>query len=163
MAHTTAKRGKRRKALRGTISAEDLCALSGLTDRRHRQLGDQGFFPPPIKSKYKEKATIAGLFKFYREYAQRHHAAREGIQTEILRTKKRENDEAAGLLVLKSDVFENLQASQLKLKDFLQLQIEGELPRAMSEMGLAENRIVAKRVFDNVCEQFETIMAGWKV
>jgi len=50
-----------------TISAEKLCALTGLTDRRHRQLATQGFFPPPIKSEYQMASAIRGLFRYYRE------------------------------------------------------------------------------------------------
>lgn len=54
-----------------TIDADKLCALTGLTDRRHRQIADQGFFPPPTKGKYQLTPTIAGMFKYYREAYQR--------------------------------------------------------------------------------------------
>lgn len=50
-----------------TISADKLCALTGLTDRRHRQLAAQGFFPPPIESQYQLAPTIQGMFRYYRE------------------------------------------------------------------------------------------------
>src|SRR5256885_3244989 len=33
---------------KGTISADRLCSLTGLTDRRHRQLAKEGYFPPPM-------------------------------------------------------------------------------------------------------------------
>lgn len=56
-----------------TISAEKLCALTGLTDRRHRQLAKDGYFPPPLKGEYQLTATIQGMFKHYREAAQRAH------------------------------------------------------------------------------------------
>lgn len=54
-----------------TISAENLCALTGLTDRRHRQLASQGFFPPPIQGQYQLTATIKGVLRFYRELHQK--------------------------------------------------------------------------------------------
>ena len=50
-----------------TIAADKLCALTGLTDRRHRQLADQGFFPPPADGEYLLVPTLRGLFNFYRE------------------------------------------------------------------------------------------------
>lgn len=53
------------------ISAEKLCALSGLSDRRHRQLAGDGYFPPPIESQYQLVPTISGLFRYYREHNQR--------------------------------------------------------------------------------------------
>jgi hypothetical protein len=51
------------------IDAEALSALSGLTDRRHRQLAKAGYFPPPNNGQYPLNATIRGLFKYYRERA----------------------------------------------------------------------------------------------
>jgi len=55
-----------------TITADKLCALTGLTDRRHRQLAAQGFFPPPIGAHYQLAPTIQGMFRFYREVSIRH-------------------------------------------------------------------------------------------
>ena len=48
------------------ISAEKLCALSGLTDRRHRQLAKDGWFPPPVRGQYQLIPTLQGMFKYYR-------------------------------------------------------------------------------------------------
>jgi hypothetical protein len=50
-----------------TITADNLCKLTGMTDRRHRQLAAQGFFPPPVKSMYLLSPTITGMFKYYRD------------------------------------------------------------------------------------------------
>src|SRR3954470_22620600 len=50
-----------------TISSEKLCALTGLSDRRHRQLAKEGFFPPPNRGKYQAWPAITGLFKYHRE------------------------------------------------------------------------------------------------
>ena len=41
-----------------TITAEKLCLLTGLTDRRHRQISKEGFFPPPIRSLYPPAPTL---------------------------------------------------------------------------------------------------------
>jgi len=50
-----------------TLSAERLCLLTGLTDRRHRQLAGEGYFPPPIKGQYQITPTMQGMFRYYRE------------------------------------------------------------------------------------------------
>lgn len=50
-----------------TITAKELCELSGLSDRRHRQLSQDGFFPAAVKGNYQLTPTIQGLLKFYRE------------------------------------------------------------------------------------------------
>lgn len=51
------------------ISAEKLCALTGKTDRRHRQLAKDGYFPPPINGEYQLSPTIAGFLRYVREQA----------------------------------------------------------------------------------------------
>ena len=50
-----------------TIHADKLCALTGLTDRRHRQLAKAGYFPPPSMSEYQLAPTIKGMFRYYRD------------------------------------------------------------------------------------------------
>jgi hypothetical protein len=50
-----------------TIEADKLCHLTGLTDRRHRQLAKEGYFPPPLRGKYQLIRTLQGLFRYYRE------------------------------------------------------------------------------------------------
>lgn len=50
------------------ISTEDICELSGITDRRLRQLADEGYFPKPEKAKYLFSATIIGLLRHARDH-----------------------------------------------------------------------------------------------
>lgn len=69
-----------------TITAEKLCALTGLTDRRHRQIAKEGYFPPPIQGEYQLNATIAGMFRYYREaYQKTNRTLAEDKQTKIRR------------------------------------------------------------------------------
>ncbi|NBR87398.1 MAG: hypothetical protein EBT61_18160 [Verrucomicrobia bacterium] len=63
-----------------TIHADKLCALTGLTDRRHRQLAKAGYFPPPDKSEYQLAATIKGLFQYYREQKEKRGNSDERIK-----------------------------------------------------------------------------------
>jgi hypothetical protein len=48
-----------------TISAAELADLTGLGDRRHRQLAEQGHFPKPVKSQYETIPTLKGLFAYF--------------------------------------------------------------------------------------------------
>jgi hypothetical protein len=54
-----------------TLSAERLCTLTGLTDRRHRQLAAEGYFPAPIKGQYQLTPTIQGMFRYFRDQMNR--------------------------------------------------------------------------------------------
>jgi len=49
-----------------TIDAEQLCTLTGLTDRHHRGLARAGWFPSPVRGQYQLTSTLQGLFKYYR-------------------------------------------------------------------------------------------------
>ena len=53
--------------LSATLNGEQVEALSGLTDRRVRQIAKLGYFPPPERGIYDAQLTIRGLFKYYRE------------------------------------------------------------------------------------------------
>jgi hypothetical protein len=50
-----------------TLSGEQLETLTGLTDRRIRQIAKMGYFMPPVRGLYDNTETIRGLFKYYRE------------------------------------------------------------------------------------------------
>jgi hypothetical protein len=77
-----------------TLSAEDLCKLTGLTDRRHRQLAQEGYFPHPVKSMYLLTPTIRGIFKYYREHNQQ-------TREKIYNTKDQKTQKEVRLLDLK--------------------------------------------------------------
>jgi hypothetical protein len=55
----------------GEITAETLCGITKLTDRRHRQLAGEGYFPPPINGLYQMEPTLTGLVNYLREQADR--------------------------------------------------------------------------------------------
>ena len=50
----------------GQITAKTLCQLTSLTDQRHRQLANEGHFPPPKLGLYQFEATVHGLLRYYR-------------------------------------------------------------------------------------------------
>ncbi len=51
----------------GAISVEQLVKLSGLTDRRLRELAAEGWFPKAVNGQYQLVPTIQGLLRSYRE------------------------------------------------------------------------------------------------
>jgi hypothetical protein len=79
------------------ITSQDLLAhLSSvrieLTDRRLRQLADEGFFPQPDRGKYQYERTLLGLIRYYREL----HMKRGGeLEAQTLRKITEEADKLA--------------------------------------------------------------------
>lgn len=55
----------------GTMASEEFSSLTGLTDKRHRQLAKEGWFPPPEDGRWKTAPCIRGMFKYYRGTAER--------------------------------------------------------------------------------------------
>lgn len=56
---------------RPSISGDELREMTGLTDQRHRQLANAGYFPAPKKGRYDLKSTFSGTLKYFRELHQR--------------------------------------------------------------------------------------------
>lgn len=50
-----------------TITAKALCAITSLSDRRHRQLADAGYIPHPVRGCYDLPKAVAGILRYYRE------------------------------------------------------------------------------------------------
>ncbi len=78
----------------GTIPADKLCEITGLTDRRHRQLAKQGYFPPPVKAQYQLATTLKGLFRYYRETKEDNRKLEETVIREKLRQQRADSDMA---------------------------------------------------------------------
>lgn len=79
---------------KGLVSAETLCGITGLTDRRHRQLASDGFFPSPVRGEYQFVPALKGLFRYFRE--QLHGSTgKSNINDEKLRKLREEADKLA--------------------------------------------------------------------
>ena len=103
-----------------TISSDKLCSLTGLTDRRHRQLAKDGYFPPPERSEYQLIPTLRGLFKYAF-----HDRGREGgtLGAEKLRKLKEEADRVAlenaarrGELIDKADFMKRIETIYTEMR-----------------------------------------------
>jgi hypothetical protein len=99
-----------------TLSAEKLCALTGLSDRRHRQLAKAGYFPPPKQSEYQLAPTIKGMFQYYRELGQRKTQTDEQIKGERLRKLKIANDASLRDLIPADEVRRDVTRGFTELK-----------------------------------------------
>ena len=53
------------------LTAEKFCEITSLTDRRHRQLAAEGYFPPPINGVYQFTPCLGGMVRYLREMADR--------------------------------------------------------------------------------------------
>ena len=145
-----------------TITAEKLCALTGLTDRRHRQISKDGWFPPPIKSQYPLVSTLQGLFKYYRD--QRTDASTVKLQKlhEEIREKQTKNLAREGKLVDKDGVAADLTRYMSGQKAILRQRLENEFPAQVAGMDAAQVRVEGKKIVDEICRDHLVFLNKWK-
>lgn len=144
------------------ISGEKLCSLTGLTDRRHRQIAKEGYFPPPIKGQYQLAPTLQGMFKYYRELGEYRKNKREQIDDEKHRKLKLENDETEGRLTDTQILAEQVAPVLLTFRDSVYTAFEVEAPRSMCGIGVPEARIVGRRMGDALLENLQHIFDAVK-
>lgn len=148
-----------------SISAEKLCQLTGLTDRRHRQLAKEGYFPPPIESEYQLVPTLQGMFRFYREMSQ---GEKKGLnelkgiklKREITLADQRIEKEA-GRVVPFDSVNEFLLRVGSLQKIVLCQKLEKEMPPRAEGQPVANIIVLGRELADEVCEIFGQHLHEW--
>lgn len=149
-----------------TITAEKLCALSGLTDRRHRQLAAEGYFPPPIESMYQLAPTIQGLFRYYREHNTR-------TKEKLVNTKDEKTQKEIRLLDMKiseqerqsvkrSEVSKLLLQVSSKQKAVLFASLEREYPGKVVGRTASEISAHGRALADRLCDVFAREVDQWQ-
>jgi hypothetical protein len=71
-----------------SVSKDWICSITGLSDRRIRQLSHDGYFPAPIRGVYQTEETLKGLFRYYRTKQEE----RSTLTSERLRKTRAEAD-----------------------------------------------------------------------
>src|SRR6266576_3364715 len=149
----------------GCISADKLCQLTGLTDRRHRQLATAGCFPPPYRGQYELSPTLQGLFKHFRELLA-HKSGKKESELELLAQVKREIAEfdlsqKRGLYILKSEIGPALRNLSLHQRAVLQFKLENEVGPNLAGLHILEIRAKLAIAADQICELFRAGISAW--
>ena len=145
----------------GMISSAQLCNLTKLSDRRHRQLAGDGYFPLHVRGKgWQFVPTIQGLFRYYQERSDSEIG--DKVKFEAHRKLKLINDQNAGALIELATVEKQLHeiaSSQLKV---LRQRLESEWPLAVSSMDVPQARIYGKRLVDEICAEMRSLVSKWE-
>jgi hypothetical protein len=149
----------------GTISSEQLCGITGLTDRRHRQLATAGYFPAPLKGRYQAGKTLIGFIRYQGEQlAKKNDTLR--LEQEAFTKAKRElaQEELAqfrGEYVPLSVIAPALRNVSMHQRAVLQRKLEQEV--APNLVGLTTIEILARMrsVVDELCTIFREGTKQW--
>lgn len=149
----------------GTISAEQLCTWTSLTDRRHRQIAAKGYFPPPILGRYQVGKTLVGMLKYVTEQLRKRDGRQAKEQLKLTTAKRKlAEEELAKVLekyIEKAVVGPALRNISLHQRAVLQRKLEQELGPQLA--GLTTLEIIAriKLAVDEVCQIFREGVGGW--
>jgi len=147
------------------LAAKRLCELTGLTDRRHRQLADAGYFPSPQNGEYDFERTIEGLFRYFREQIAKKSNSLAKEQLRLTKAKREKTEAEAGklrgLLIEKDEVGPALRNLAAHQRATLQHKIERELAPNLAGRPVGEIMTLCQRAVDDVCEVFEKGIAEW--
>ena len=152
-------------ALKGCISASDLCSLTGLTDRRHRQLASSGYFPAPDRGRYELNATLAGLFRHFREQLSKKNSELVQEQRRLAKAKRETVEEELAILreqyVKKAIIGPALRNISLHQRAKLQFKLESELGPTLVGMHTLEIRGKMAAAVDEICQLFRDGVKEW--
>lgn len=148
------------------IEAEKLCLLTGLTDRRHRQLAEQGWFPAPRDSEYLLVPTLQGMFRYYREAGQREKKNLVELKAGKLERENKKLDLEIAVTEKKMIAVKEVDALLLHIatlqKTILYQALEREMPAKGAGRSAGELTALGRGLADRLCEIFAEEETKWK-
>jgi len=149
-----------------TISAEELCVLTELSDRQHRNIAAAGNFPLPIDGKYQFWPTMRGLLKYYREKNTR---TKEGagdskkrkteVETKILEIKLAREERRS---IERSEVNKLFLHVASQQKAVLFAALEREYPGKVVGRTASEISLAGRQLGDRLCAIFTREADQWQ-
>jgi hypothetical protein len=147
------------------LTAEMLSKLTGLTDRRHRQLAQDGYFPSPIKGQYEFAVTIQGMFRYYREEKAK---ASDGLRIEqeaYTRAGRELREEELRMLrgksIAKAEVGAALDNASVSMAAALRMIFEQEIAPKLPLLKPDEQQSLIQDGVDRVHRIFTDNMKSW--
>jgi len=148
-----------------TLSAEQLCSFTGLTDRRHRQLAAAGYFPSPIGGRYQTGYTLLGIIRYQRELLGK---KTDGLRKEEEAYKKAKREmaqeelaEFRGRYTEIAVLAPALRNVSLHQRAVLQRTFEQELAPNLVGLTTAEVLTKVRKAVDDICAVFREGTKQW--
>lgn len=148
-----------------SITGAELREMTGLTDRRHRQLADQGYFPAPSRGNYDREKTFEGMFRYYREQLGKKDSKLAREQYELTKTKRELAQEELAALremyIKKEEIGPALRNLSAHQRAVLQRLLEHEIGPNLAGHTTPEILQRMKEAVDQVCQVFEEGVGAW--
>jgi hypothetical protein len=149
-----------------TISAAELCKITGWTDHHHRRLAKKGHFPEPKRGKYLLGPTVRGVLRYAKRLSERGGHLTE-LRAEKLRLEVKrldlDIDRISGKTIEITTQAEFMLRVSTKLKIRLYQFLEKEMPaRAKVDPETAARlTVLGRNLADEMCETLARDFAQW--
>jgi hypothetical protein len=148
-----------------TITAEYLCGITGLTDRRHRQLAKAGFFPPPINGRYQGAAALVGIIRYQRQQLEKKSDSLRQEQEAYTRAKRElaqeELAQFRGRYVEVAELGPALRNVGCNQRQVLQQKLEQELAPTLAGLTTQEILLRIQKAVDEILAVFREGTKRW--
>lgn len=148
-----------------TLTAEQLCGITGLTDRRHRQLATAGYFPAPINGRYVAGKVLVGVIRYQRELITKKNGKLAKEQVALTKARRETAQEELAVMrgryVEKAEIGPALRNVSLHQRAVLQRKLEQELGPNLAGLTTQEILPKIKAAVDEICSVFREGVSGW--
>lgn len=149
------------------ITAKNLSELTGLSDRRHRQLADAGYFPPPTGGQYQHLPTIEGLLRYFRERLSKRAATYSTEREAYMRSRRvkseLETDLLRGKFMLRAEVLSAVDLLAKERRASLQRKLETELPPRLAGLDAITIATIMRQTVDDVMCEWSNRASGYGI
>ncbi len=152
-------------ALPSLVKIQDAELLTGLGERRLRQLATEGFFPQPIENRFALVELVQGVLAYYRDAKNRYRESVDRLKAAKLEreTQKIELElrKMEGETVEMAAVNEFLLHVATLQKTALYQALQKEFPPRVVGLDEAEASVLGREVADKLCQIFSSQLAQW--
>jgi len=147
------------------ITSAQLCEITGIGDRRHRQLAEEGYFPHPDKGEYELLPTFAGMMRYMKEQVHKKDdtlATERKLYTQARREKvKLETEILRRKWIPVSEIGPILRNVGIFQRATFQNALENELPPKLAGLDPIAIKQRMRETVDTVCGIFEDAAKRW--
>lgn len=147
------------------LTADQLSEITGLTDRRNRQIAEAGYFKPPVESLYETIPTLSGFIRYQRERLSNLNEELK-VEQQALTKAKRETAEVnlamlRGEYVRRDVIGPALRNFSLNQRATLLRKYEQELAPKLAGKTTIEILESVRQVNDEICRIFAQGVERW--
>ena len=144
-----------------TITTAQLEHICNLTERRLRQLAQDGKIPQPTGGRWPMVETIQRLFGFYQQHGPELSAEKLRKLRAERRMKEMQADKEAGRLLDRSVICPALRNLAMNQRAALQNKFEVEMPAKLTGLDPITIRARMAEAVDQICDMFQQSTRKW--